>query len=69
MASLVYGFIRAAEEGWRDGLTLGSFGAGVGLLFGAVKAGIAFLRVTVAIAVGAGLSQRFLPALGPKPSC
>src|SRR5688500_5942360 len=25
MASLVYGFIRAAEEGWRDGLTIGSF--------------------------------------------
>lgn len=41
MASLVYGFIRAAEDGWRDGLTLAAFGA--------------------------GLSQRFLPVLGPKP--
>jgi EmrB/QacA subfamily drug resistance transporter len=32
-----------------------------------IKAGVAFLPVTVAIAVGAGLSQRFLPVLGPKP--
>ncbi|GAA2200224.1 MFS transporter [Streptomyces bangladeshensis] len=122
MASLVYGFIRAAEEGWRDSLTLGSFGASVVLLiafvftemrarepitplrmftdrnrwgtyvimlslaaamfgmffyivlfvqnvlgYSAIKAGVAFLPVTVAIAVGAGLSQRFLPTLGPKP--
>jgi EmrB/QacA subfamily drug resistance transporter len=122
MASLVYGFIRAAEEGWRDSLTLGSFGAAVVLLllFGLVEmrakepitplrmfadrnrsgtyvimlslaaamfgmffyivlfvqnvlsyspisAGVAFLPVTVAIVTGAGLSQRFLPVLGPKP--
>ena len=32
MASLVYGFIRAADKGWRDGLTLGAFGAAVVLL-------------------------------------
>lgn len=32
-----------------------------------IRAGLAFLPVTVAIAVGAGLSQRFLPVLGPKP--
>jgi hypothetical protein len=32
-----------------------------------ISAGVAFLPVTVAIAVGAGLSQRFLPVLGPKP--
>ncbi|MBC9728483.1 MFS transporter [Streptomyces sp. TRM68367] len=32
MASLVYGFIRAADEGWRDNLTIGSFGAAVVLL-------------------------------------
>ncbi|MFG2262146.1 MFS transporter [Streptomyces sp. NPDC048720] len=122
MASLVYGFIRASEEGWRDSLTLGSFGAAVVLLvafvlielrakepitplkmfadrnrsgtyvimlslaaamfgmffyivlfvqnvlgYSAIKAGLAFLPVTFAIAVGAGLSQRFLPTLGPKP--
>lgn len=122
MASLVYGFIRAAENGWRDGLTIGSFGAAAALLlaFGIIEtrarepitplrmfadrnrsgtylimlslaaamfgmffyivlfvqnvlgytpisAGVAFLPVTVAIAVGAGLSQRFLPVLGPKP--
>ncbi|WP_280885715.1 MFS transporter [Streptomyces sp. LBL] len=29
MVLLVYGFIRAAQEGWRDALTLGSFGAAV----------------------------------------
>ncbi|MGJ5834044.1 MFS transporter [Streptomyces ossamyceticus] len=122
MASLVYGFIRAAEEGWRDGLTIGSFAAAVVLLlafgyiesrakepitplrmfadrnrsgtyvimlslaaamFGMfffivlfvqnvlrytpIEAGLAFLPVTVAIVTGAGLSQRFLPVLGPKP--
>ncbi|RSS96285.1 MFS transporter, partial [Streptomyces sp. WAC05950] len=32
MASLVYGFIRASEEGWRDPLTLGSFAAALVLL-------------------------------------
>ncbi|MGR4884697.1 MFS transporter [Streptomyces sp. LARHCF249] len=32
MASLVYGFIRASEDGWRDPLTLGSFAAAVILL-------------------------------------
>ncbi|MGW5638155.1 MFS transporter [Streptomyces sp. NPDC003832] len=122
MASLVYGFIRAADEGWRDSLTIGSFAAAVALLlafafietrakepitplrmfadrnrsgtyvimlslaaamFGMffyivlfvqnvlgytpIEAGLAFLPVTVVIALGAGLSQRFLPVLGPKP--
>ncbi|WP_221349047.1 MFS transporter [Streptomyces beigongshangae] len=122
MTSLVYGFIRAAEDGWRDSLTLASFGTAVVLLaafalvesrarepitplrmfadrnrsgtyvimlclaaamFGMfffivlfvqnvlrytpIEAGLAFLPVTVAIGVGAGLSQRFLPVLGPKP--
>nr|WP_119590695.1 MFS transporter [Streptomyces scabiei] len=122
MASLVYGFIRAAEEGWRDSLTIGSFTAATVLLlmFGLIErrarepitplkmftdrnrsgtyvimlslaaamfgmfffivlfvqnvlqytpieAGLAFLPVTVAIVTGAGLSQRFLPVLGPKP--
>ncbi|MFF5139095.1 MFS transporter [Streptomyces sp. NPDC013157] len=122
MAALVYGFIRAAEDGWRDSLTLGSFAAAVVLLlsfvfietrakepitplrmfadrnrsgtyvimlslaaamfgmffyivlfvqnvlgYSPIRAGLAFLPVTAAIAVGAGLSQRFLPVLGPKP--
>ncbi|MGP3923791.1 MULTISPECIES: MFS transporter [unclassified Streptomyces] len=122
MASLVYGFIRASEEGWRDELTLGAFAAALVLLaafalieqrarepitplkmfadrnrsgtyvimlslsaamFGMfffivlfvqnvlqytpIEAGLAFLPVTAAIAVAAGLSQRLLPALGPKP--
>ncbi|MFJ3672907.1 MFS transporter [Streptomyces sp. NPDC090106] len=122
MAALVYGFIRAADEGWRDSLTIGSFAAAVVLLmsfafverrakepitplrmfadrnrsgtyvimlslaaamFGMffyivlfvqnvlgytpIEAGLAFLPVTVVIALGAGLSQRFLPVFGPKP--
>jgi EmrB/QacA subfamily drug resistance transporter len=122
MASLVYGFIRAADEGWRDSVTIGSFGAAVVLLlafgliesrakepitplrmfadrnrsgtyvimlslaaamfgmffyivlfvqnvlgYSPIEAGLAFLPVTVVIALGAGLSQRFLPVLGPKP--
>ncbi|MFJ9586626.1 MFS transporter [Streptomyces acidicola] len=122
MASLVYGFIRASEEGWRDSLTVGSFSAAVVLLlafgfietrakepitplrmftdrnrsgtyvimlslaaamfgmfffivlfvqnvlqYSPIEAGLAFLPVTGAIVVGAGLSQRFLPVLGPKP--
>ncbi|MEV7520986.1 MFS transporter [Streptomyces sp. NPDC091371] len=32
MVALVYGFIRASQEGWRDPFTLGSFGAAVVLL-------------------------------------
>jgi MFS family permease len=32
-----------------------------------ISAGVAFLPVTVAIGIGAGLSQRFLPRFGPKP--
>jgi MFS family permease len=32
-----------------------------------IQAGLAFLPVTVVIAIGAGLSQRFLPVFGPKP--
>ncbi|WP_306930574.1 MFS transporter [Streptomyces luteogriseus] len=122
MASLVYGFIRAADEGWRDSLTIGSFASAVVLLlafgiiesrakepitplrmfadrnrsgtyvimlslaaamfgmffyivlfvqnvlgYSPIQAGLAFLPVTVVIALGAGLSQRFLPVLGPKP--
>ncbi|MFF1734274.1 MFS transporter [Streptomyces sp. NPDC058247] len=122
MASLVYGFIRASEEGWRDSVSVGSFVAAVVLLlafafiesrakepitplrmfadrnrsgtyvimlslaaamFGMfffivlfaqnvlnytpIEAGLAFLPVTAAIIVGAGLSQRLLPVLGPKP--
>jgi EmrB/QacA subfamily drug resistance transporter len=122
MASLVYGFIRASEQGWKDSLTIGAFVAAVVLLaafalvetrakepitplrmfadrnrsgtyiimlslsaamfgmfffivlfvqnvldYSPITSGLAFLPVTVAIAVGAGLSQRFLPVLGPKP--
>ncbi|MEU3606118.1 MFS transporter [Streptomyces sp. NPDC035033] len=122
MAALVYGFIRASEEGWKDSLTIGSFVAAVLLLaafalvesrarepitplrmfadrnrsgtyvimlslaaamfgmfffivlwvqnvlgYSPIASGLAFLPVTVAIVTGAGLAQRFLPALGPKP--
>ncbi len=37
------------------------------LEYSPIEAGLAFLPVTVVIAIGAGLSQRFLPVLGPKP--
>ncbi|GAA3375909.1 MFS transporter [Streptomyces racemochromogenes] len=122
MTSLVYGFIRASEDGWRDSLTIGSFATAVVLLglfvliesraaepiiplrmfadrnragtylimlglaaamfgmfffivqfvqnvlgFSPIQSGVGFLPVTVAIIAGAGLSQRFLPRLGPKP--
>ncbi|MEV6107190.1 MFS transporter [Streptomyces sp. NPDC051940] len=122
VASLVYGFIRAADKGWDDSRALLCFGVSAVLLvvfivveriardpitplkmfrdrnragtyvimttlaaamfgmffyivlfvqnvlgYSAIKAGLAFLPVTFAIALGAGLSQRFLPVLGPKP--
>ncbi|WUL62379.1 MFS transporter [Streptomyces sp. NBC_00344] len=122
MAALVYGFIRAAKDGWSDDVTLCSFGAAVVLLivfvaverrsaqpitplrmfadrnrsgtyvmmlslaaamfgmfffivlfvqnvlhYSPIKAGLAFLPVTVAIITGAGLSTQLLPRLGPKP--
>ncbi|MEU1074384.1 MULTISPECIES: MFS transporter [unclassified Streptomyces] len=122
MTALVYGFIRAAQEGWRDPYTLGSFGAAVLLLvafvlverrserpitplhmfadrnragtygimlslaaaifgmfffltlfvqdvldFSPLKAGLAFLPVSVVIAVGAGIASQLLPKYGPKP--
>jgi predicted MFS family arabinose efflux permease len=122
MASLVYGFIRAADDGWRDPWTLAAFGAAVVLLaafiliesrtrepitplkmfssrnrsgsyvimlslaaamfgmfffivlfvqnvlgYSPIKAGLAFLPVTVAIFIAAGLSTRLLPRFGPKP--
>jgi EmrB/QacA subfamily drug resistance transporter len=121
MTALVYGFIRAADEGWGDRLTitsfilaallLGLFGlielrsrqpitplhlfanrdrAGVYavmLLFAAamfgmfffltlfvqnvlgyspLKAGFAFVPVTIAIAITAGMASKFLPTVGPK---
>ncbi|MFG2970628.1 MFS transporter [Streptomyces sp. NPDC048288] len=37
------------------------------LSYSPIRAGLAFLPISVAIAAGAGLSQRFLPTLGPKP--
>ncbi|MFJ9668078.1 MFS transporter [Streptomyces sp. NPDC101219] len=122
MVLLVYGFIRAAQDGWRDPLTLASFAAAVVLLvlyvlvekrsrqpitplhmfadrnragtygimlclaaamfgmfffltlfvqnvldFSPLQAGVAFLPVSAVIAIGAGLTSRFLPVYGPKP--
>ncbi|MFI8519127.1 MFS transporter [Streptomyces sp. NPDC085481] len=122
MTALVYGFIRASEEGWKDALTIGAFIAAVVLLaafavvesrarepitplrmfadrnrsgtyvimlslaaamfgmfffivlfvqnvlgYSPIRSGLAFLPVTLAIGVGAGLAQRLLPVLGPKP--
>ncbi|MGW4688278.1 MFS transporter [Streptomyces sp. NPDC004244] len=122
MVSLVYGFIRAAQDGWRDPFTLASFGTAVVLLtlfvvnerrsvqpitplhmfadrnragtygtmlflacaifgmfffltlfvqnvlgFSPLRAGLAFLPVSVIIAIAAGVTSRLLPAFGPKP--
>ncbi|WP_345746212.1 MFS transporter [Streptomyces sp. ODS28] len=122
MISLVYGFIRAADQGWRDPYTLTAFGLAVVLLatflgierrarapitplrmfadrnrsgtyaimlclaaamfgmffflvlfvqdvlhYSPLRAGVAFLPVSGVIVVAAGISQRLLPVLGPKP--
>jgi EmrB/QacA subfamily drug resistance transporter len=122
MAALVYGFIRAAQEGWSDPVTIASFAAAAVLLAGFVlierrtrqpitplhmfrdrnragsyaimlalaaalfgmfffltlfvqdvlgysplKAGFAFLPVTVALILTAQFAARTLPRLGPKP--
>lgn len=122
MVSLVYGFIRASEEGWSDTLTLVAFAAAVVLLgsfimiesrsrqpitplwmfrdrnragtygmmlslaaamfgmfffltlfvqnilqFSPLRTGLAFLPVSVIIAIGAGLTSQLLPKYGPKP--
>ncbi|WP_374203535.1 MFS transporter [Streptomyces antimicrobicus] len=122
MVALVYGFIRAAQDGWRDPWTLASFAAAVVLLtafvlnerrspqpitplhmfadrnragtygimlflacaifgmfffltlfvqnvldFSPLRAGLAFLPVSVMVAVVAGVTARLLPRLGPKP--
>ncbi|MGP3774740.1 MFS transporter [Streptomyces sp. SDT5-1] len=122
MAALVYGFIRAASEGWSDGLATASFAAAAVLLvafvaierrtsqpitplrlfkdrnrsgtyammlslaaamfgmfffivlfvqnvlhYSPIRAGLAFLPVTAAIVLGAGIATNLLPRLGPKP--
>ncbi|MEU1348296.1 MFS transporter [Streptomyces sp. NPDC005795] len=122
MVCLVYGFIRASQDGWSDVLTLGAFAAAVVLLglfiaiesrsrqpitplwmfrdrnragtygmmlslaaamfgmfffltlfvqnilgFSPLKAGLAFLPVSVIIAIGAGIASQLLPKWGPKP--
>jgi EmrB/QacA subfamily drug resistance transporter len=121
MTALVYGFIRAADEGWGDRLTITSFVVAAALLglFGLIemrsrqaitplhlfanrdrsgvyaimlilaaamfgmfffltlfvqnvlgysplKAGFAFVPVTIAIAVTAGIASKYLPTVGPK---
>ncbi|MEV7402987.1 MFS transporter [Streptomyces sp. NPDC091267] len=122
MVLLVYGFIRASQDGWSDAVTFGAFAAAVVLLalfiaiearsrqpitplwmfrdrnragtygmmlslaaamfgmfffltlfvqnilgFSPLKAGLAFLPVSVIIAVGAGIASQLLPRWGPKP--
>lgn len=122
MVLLVYGFIRAAQDGWRDPLTVVSFVAAIVILaifilvetrsrqpitplhmfadrnragaygmmlsiaaamfgmfffltlyiqvvldFSPLRAGLAFLPVSVLIATGADVTSRLLPRFGPKP--
>ncbi|WP_405689735.1 MFS transporter [Streptomyces sp. NBC_01185] len=122
MVLLVYGFIRASEDGWSDVVTIGAFVAAVVFLlaflavergskqpitplrmfrdrnragtygmmlslaaamfgmfffltlfvqnildFSPLQAGLAFLPVSVIIAISAGLASQLLPRWGPKP--
>jgi EmrB/QacA subfamily drug resistance transporter len=122
VASLVYGFIRAASDGWGNPVALASFGAAVVLLagflftetraaqpitplrlfadvsrsgsfaarlllvagmmgmfffltqflqdvlgFSPVRAGVAFLPMTIALFVVSRLTPRLIPRFGPKP--
>ncbi|MFE3325466.1 MFS transporter [Streptomyces sp. NPDC059176] len=122
MVLLVYGFIRAAQEGWGDPVTVTSFIAAIAVLtvfvlvetrsrqpitplhmfadrnragtygmmlslaaamfgmfffltlfvqgvlgFSPLRAGLAFLPVSVLIATGANVTSRLLPKFGPKP--
>ncbi|MFJ8164042.1 MFS transporter [Streptomyces sp. NPDC096136] len=122
MVALVYGFIRASQDGWSNPGTLGSFGAAVVLLtlfvlnerrspqpitplhmfadrnragtygimlflacaifgmfffltlfvqdvlgFSPLRAGLAFLPVSVMVALTATATSRLLPRFGPKP--
>ncbi|MFE9726680.1 MFS transporter [Streptomyces sp. NPDC005794] len=122
MVLLVYGFIRASEDGWSDSLTVAAFGAAVVFLvlflaverrsrqpitplrmfrdrnragaygmmlslaaamfgmfffltlfvqnildFSPLRAGLAFLPVSVIIAISAGIASQLLPRWGPKP--
>ncbi|MET7365793.1 MFS transporter [Streptomyces sp. NPDC005566] len=122
MVLLVYGFIRASEDGWSDSLTIGSFLAALLFLglflavesrskqpitplkmfrdrnragtygmmlslaaamfgmfffltlfvqnildFSPLQAGLAFLPISVVIAISAGIASQLLPKWGPKP--
>ncbi|MFE6041157.1 MFS transporter [Streptomyces sp. NPDC056452] len=122
MVLLVYGFIRASEDGWSDSLTIGSFLAALVFLglflavesrskqpitplkmfrdrnragtygmmlslaaamfgmfffltlfvqnildFSPLQAGLAFLPISVVIAISAGIASQLLPKWGPKP--
>ncbi|MFD4693944.1 MFS transporter [Streptomyces sp. NPDC058463] len=122
MVLLVYGFIRASEDGWSDSLTIGSFLAALVFLglflavesrskqpitplkmfrdrnragtygmmlslaaamfgmfffltlfvqnildFSPLQAGLAFLPISVVIAISAGIASQLLPRWGPKP--
>ncbi|MEU9001177.1 MFS transporter [Streptomyces sp. NPDC048551] len=122
MVALVYGFIRASQQGWRDPYTIGSFVVAAVLLtlfvlnerrspqpitplhmfadrnragtygimlflacaifgmfffltlfvqnvlgFSPLRAGLAFLPISVMIALAAGTASQLLPKFGPKP--
>lgn len=122
LVTLVYGFIRAASDGWSDSLTIGSFALGVVLLaaflvierrtsqpitplhlfsnrnrtgglvmmlclaaamfgiffyitifvqrvlgYSPLKAGVAFLPISVAIIIAAQIASTFQARYGPKP--
>jgi MFS family permease len=80
MTALVYGFISAAQDGWTDPITLGSFTAAAmfGMFFfltlfvqdvlgySPLRAGLSFLPVTATIIVSSQIAARSLPRVGPK---
>ncbi|MEV4297110.1 hypothetical protein [Microbispora rosea] len=55
----MYGFIRAASTGWRDGVTAGSFAVALALL-------AVFLVVQVPMTLGTFATSRLAPRLLPR---
>jgi hypothetical protein len=58
VTALVYGFIRAASNGWGDHVTLAAFGGAAALVF---------LPMTIALFSASRLAPRLMPRAGTKP--
>src|SRR6266540_359172 len=67
MVALVYGFIRAAQEGWSDTLTIGAFAAAVVLLAAFISIETRTRQpITPALIVTSQIAAQTLPRLGPR---